>query len=176
MRFEVVAVGKLKERYWKEACAEYVKRLEAYGGCTVREVADVDPRAVGGVASAVEREGLQILSALDGKSARRPKGAGAPAAGASERCRVHAVLCAIEGRQRSSTELSRRLDALALGGTSTVAFIIGGSWGVSPAVAERADESVSFGAITLPHNLARVVLLEQLYRAQRISHGEPYHK
>ena len=176
MRFEVVAVGKLKERYWKEACAEYVKRLAAYGGCTVREVADADPRTAGGVESAVEREGLLILSALDGKSAHRPKGAGASTMGAPERSRVHTVLCAVEGRQRSSTELARRFDDLALGGTSAVAFIIGGSWGVSPAVAERADESLSFGAITLPHNLARVVLLEQLYRAQRISHGEPYHK
>ncbi|MEF9877664.1 MAG: 23S rRNA (pseudouridine(1915)-N(3))-methyltransferase RlmH, partial [Gordonibacter sp.] len=78
--------------------------------------------------------------------------------------------------QRSSTGLSQRLDALGLAGTSDLSFVIGGSDGVSDAVRARADETLSFGSITLPHNLARVVLLEQLYRAQKISRGEPYHK
>ena len=86
------------------------------------------------------------------------------------------MLLAIEGTERSSVGLSRRIDALALGGESDLAFVIGGSDGVSDAVRARADETLSFGPITLPHNLARVVLLEQLYRAQKISRGEPYHK
>ena len=81
----------------------------------------------------------------------------------------HVILLAIDGKERSSVSFSQRLDALALGGTSDIAFVVGGSDGVSAAVRERANE-------TLPHNLARVVLLEQLYRAQKISRGEPYHK
>ena len=108
------------------------------------------------MAPAREREGAAILAAL-------------PAS-------AHVVLLAIEGVERSSTGLSQRLDALALGGTGDIAFVIGGSDGVSDAVRARANETLSFGKITLPHNLARVVLLEQLYRAQKISRGEPYHK
>ena len=93
------------------------------------------------------------------------------------RCRkAHVILMAIEGKQRSSVDFSRHLDDLALRGASELAFVIGGSDGVSDAVRARADETFSFGPITLPHNLARVVLLEQLYRAFKISRGEPYHK
>ena len=86
------------------------------------------------------------------------------------------VLLAIDGDQRSSEELAQRIDEIGVSGTSEITFIIGGSHGVSGAVRERADETLSFGPITLPHNLARVVLLEQLYRACKISQGEPYHK
>lgn len=89
---------------------------------------------------------------------------------------VHVALLAIDGKERSSVGISQRIDSLALAGKSSFAFVIGGSDGVSAEVRARADELLSFGPITLPHNLARVVLLEQLYRAQKISHGEPYHK
>ena len=89
---------------------------------------------------------------------------------------THVTLLDIGGRERSSEGLSRRIDELALRGSSDLAFVIGGSDGVSEQVRARADETLSFGPITLPHNLARVVLLEQLYRAQKISRGEPYHK
>ena len=89
---------------------------------------------------------------------------------------AHVILMAIEGKQRSSVDFSRHLDDLALRGASELAFVIGGSDGVSDVVRARADETFSFGPITLPHNLARVVLLEQLYRAFKISRGEPYHK
>ena len=127
MAFTVVAVGKLKEKFWKAACDEYLKRLQPYMRTKVAEVADVDPARAGGV-------------------------------------------------ERSSEGLSARIDELVVRGKSDIAFVIGGSDGVSDAVRERADETLSFGPITLPHNLARVVLLEQLYRAQKISRGEPYHK
>ena len=109
--------------------------------------------------AAREREGAAVCAALEAL------GAG-----------THVVLLDIGGRERSSEELSAHLDELALRGTSDFAFVIGGSDGVSEAVRARADETLSFGPITLPHNLARVVLLEQLYRAQKISRGEPYHK
>ena len=148
MKFTIVAVGKLKEKFWTAACAEYLKRMQPYGKTEVREIADVDPARAG--------EGAAILAAL-GPSA-------------------HVVLLAIDGKQRSSESFSQRIDALKLNGASDIAFVIGGSDGVSAAVRQRADETLSFGPITLPHNLARVVLLEQLYRAQKISRGEPYHK
>ena len=154
MKFTIVAVGKLKEKFWTAACAEYLKRMQPYGKTEVREIADVDP--AGGVDAARDREGAAILAAL-GPSA-------------------HVVLLAIDGKQRSSESFSQRIDALKLNGASDIAFVIGGSDGVSAAVRQRADETLSFGPITLPHNLARVVLLEQLYRAQKISRGEPYHK
>ena len=156
MRITVVAVGKLKERFWADACAEYLKRLGAYANVAVREVADVDPARAGGVSAAREKEGGAICAAL-------PQGA-------------HVVLLAIEGKERTSEGIAARLDELALHGRSDLAFVIGGSDGVSDAVRARADETLSFGRITLPHNLARVVLLEQIYRAFKISRGEPYHK
>ena len=95
---------------------------------------------------------------------------------ATARARVSWPLMAIEGKQRSSVGFSQHLDELALRGESDLAFVIGGSDGVSDAVRAQADETFSFGPITLPHNLARVVLLEQIYRAFKISRGEPYHK
>ena len=159
MKFTVVAVGKLKERFWKDACEEYLKRLQPYAKTSVREIADIDPAKAGGVNAARDKEGASICAVLDSL------GTG-----------THVMLLDIGGRERSSEELSARLDELALRGTSDFAFVIGGSDGVSAAVRKRASETLSFGPITLPHNLARVVLLEQLYRAQKISRGEPYHK
>ena len=88
---------------------------------------------------------------------------------------AHCVLMAIDGTQRSSEGIAKRLDQLSLA-TSHVAFVIGGSTGVSASVRKRANETLSFGPITMPHNLARVVLVEQLYRAFKISRNEPYHK
>ena len=156
LKITVVAVGKLKEKFWVAACDEYLKRLRPYAKVTVAEIPDVDPARSGGVEAAREREGAGILAAVP-------------------EC-AHVILMAIEGKQRSSVDFSRHLDDLALRGASELAFVIGGSDGVSDAVRARADETFSFGPITLPHNLARVVLLEQLYRAFKISRGEPYHK
>ena len=156
MKFTIVAVGKLKERFWADACAEYLKRLQPYAKTAVVEVADVDPAKAGGEAAAVEREGAAVLKAV-------PE-------------RAHVVLLAIQGKQRSSESLSARIDDLGLSGISELVFVIGGSCGTSAAVQARADETLSFGPITLPHNLARVVLLEQLYRACKIARNEPYHK
>ena len=159
MKFTVIAVGKLKERFWKDACEEYLKRLQPYAKMTVREIADIDPARAGGMEAAREKEGAAICAALD-------------ALGSS----THVMLLDIGGRERSSEELSRHLDTLALGGASSFAFVIGGSDGVSEAVRRRAR---LWGRVMGPNesvSLARVVLLEQLYRAQKISRGEPYHK
>ena len=156
MKFTVVAVGKLKERFWADACAEYLKRLQPYAKTAIVEIPDVDPARAGGEAAAVEREGGAILKALPARS--------------------HVIALAINGKQRSSEGLAARIDELGLSGESEIAFVIGGSCGLSAGVLRRADETLSFGPVTLPHNLARVVLLEQLYRACKISRGEPYHK
>ena len=156
MRFTIVAVGRLKEKFWVQACAEYLKRLQPYAKASVVEVSDVDPGRAGGEAAAVVREGDAILKAIPD--------------------RAHVLLLAIDGMQRSSEGIAQRIDALGLAGKSDLVFIVGGSCGVSDAVRKRADETLSFGSITLPHNLARVVLLEQLYRACRINRNEPYHK
>lgn len=156
MNFTIVCVGKLKERFWSDACAEYVKRLGAYGKLRITEVADVDPGKAGGEDAALEKEAAALLKAI-------PE-------------RAHTMLLAIDGRERSSEDLAQHLDDLALSGIGEAVFVIGGSCGVAPSVRKRADETLSFGPITLPHNLARVVLLEQLYRCARISHREPYHK
>jgi 23S rRNA (pseudouridine1915-N3)-methyltransferase len=156
MNIEVIAVGKLKERFWSQACDEYLKRLRPYAKVSVHEVADRDPGRAGGVAAEVEREGADILAAV-------PE-------------RAHVILLDIQGTLVTSEDEASRLQGLMVGGTSDVAVVIGGSCGVSESVRRRADERWSFGRITMPHNLARVVALEQLYRAFKIMRGEPYHK
>lgn len=148
-RITVIAVGKLKERFWREACDEYLKRLKGYADVTVREVPDSTP----------QREEGALLAAFD----KLPADA-------------RIILLDIKGRETSSTQLAEKLEGLAVAGVSHVAFVIGGSEGVTAEVAARAHERMSFGPITLPHNLARVVLLEQVYRAHRIIKHEPYHK
>ena len=156
MIITIAAVGKLKEKFWKEACQEYCKRLGSYTTIRIVEAADIDPEKAGGVDAAKEKEGYSILQAIPEKS--------------------HVILLAIEGKEKSSVELANHLQDLMIHGNGNITFVIGGSDGVSAEVYKRADETLSFGAITLPHNLARVVLLEQIYRSFRIMRGEPYHK
>ena len=150
------AVGKLKERFWADACAEYVKRLSAYASIKMVEIPDRDPAKTGGEEAGRALEGKAILAAIPERS--------------------HVVLLDIGGKERSSEEIASHLNDLMLRGESSITFVIGGSCGVSSEVRARADERLSFGRITLPHNLARVVLLEQVYRAFKIMRGEPYHK
>ena len=156
MNITVIAVGKLKEKFWVAACDEYLKRLKGYAKVRVVEISDRDPAKCGGDEAARAAEGKDILKALPAHS--------------------HVMLLDVQGKQLSSEGIAARLDAIALGGTSDITFIIGGSSGVSQEVYGAASETLSFGKITLPHNLARVVLLEQIYRAFKISRGEPYHK
>jgi 23S rRNA (pseudouridine1915-N3)-methyltransferase len=153
MRLTVVAVGRLREPFWREAAAEYEKRLRPYATLEVVELPDQD--ISGDRTRAIEREGAAILSALP------------------ERARVIAL--DERGKGRGSVEFSERLQELALSGESRVTFVVGGSAGLSGAVLERADERMSLSPMTLPHQLARVVLLEQVYRALKIAKGEPYH-
>lgn len=156
VKITVVAVGKLKERFWADACAEYVKRLSAYASIKMVEIPDRDLAKTGGEEAGRALEGKAILAAIPERS--------------------HVVLLDIGGKERSSEEIASHLNDLMLRGESSITFVIGGSCGVSSEVRARADERLSFGRITLPHNLARVVLLEQVYRAFKIMRGEPYHK
>lgn len=156
MKITVVAVGKLKERFWADACAEYTKRLSAFANVKMVEIPDRDPAKFGGEDAGRALEGKGILAAIPERS--------------------HVILLDIGGKERSSEEIAGQLDNLMTRGVSNITFVIGGSCGVSEDVRARADERLSFGRITLPHNLARVVLLEQVYRAFKIMRGEPYHK
>lgn len=146
LKVTVVAVGKLKERFWRDACAEYIKRLGGYCKLDVCELPD----------SNMQQEAGLILEALPGKAT--------------------VVLLDIQGKPTSSEGLAQLIEDRTVEGVSHIAFVIGGSDGVADAVQRRADVRLSFGPITLPHNLARVVLLEQIYRAFKIIRREPYHK
>jgi 23S rRNA (pseudouridine1915-N3)-methyltransferase len=155
VRITLIAVGKLKEHFWRDAADEYLKRLRPYADVRVVEVADRDSGRLGDRLARAE-EAADVLKAI-------------PAAS-------HVVSLDVTGTQLRSEAFSAHLAQLGLEGRSNVTFIIGGSVGLDPAVISRSDERLSLGSMTLPHNLARVVLLEQLYRAFRIMRGEPYHK
>jgi len=151
VRLRIVAVGRLKERHWREAADEYLKRLGPYARVEVVEVPDRDVTA--DEARALEAEAADVLRAI-------PDGA------------TVAVL-EIGGRASSSEEFARWLEGLGTDGRPSVTFVIGGAAGLHPDVLARADVRLSLGSLTLPHQLARVVLLEQIYRAFRITRGEP---
>ena len=155
VQITVIAVGRLKERFWVEAVEEYLKRLGAYATIRVIEVADKDHSRLG-EDRALAAEGADVLKSI-------PESA-------------YVIALDLAGAQRSSEEFAWHLERLGVAGRSSIVFVIGGSVGLSPGVLSRADERMSLGRMTLPHNLARVVLLEQLYRSFRIIRGEPYHK
>ncbi|GIP40599.1 ribosomal RNA large subunit methyltransferase H [Paenibacillus sp. J31TS4] len=159
MHIQIVAVGKLKEKYLTMGIAEYLKRLGPYAKVTITELPD--EKAPDTMSPAEEeqvkgREGERILAQI------KPD--------------AHVIAMAIEGQMWSSDELAQQLDRLATYGKSHIVFVIGGSNGLSPAVYKRADQLLSFGKITYPHQLMRLVLVEQVYRAFKIVRGEPYHK
>ncbi len=159
MRVTIVCVGKLKEAYWQMAVAEYSKRLGRYHKLEIIELAD--EKAPESMSTAQEeevkrKEGERILKALKED--------------------MFVIALAIEGKQLSSEQLAAFLQKKALDGVSHVAFLIGGSLGLSKEVMRRADYALSFSPMTFPHQMMRVILLEQIYRAERITRGEPYHK
>ena len=159
MKITLVTVGKIKERYFEDAIKEYSKRLGRY--CRLDIIQVQDEKTPDGAGEAMERqikdkEGQRILSNIkDG---------------------AYVIALAIEGRMLSSEELASRLQKLGVDGISHIVFVIGGSLGLSKKVLERADYKLSFSRMTFPHQLMRVILLEQIYRSYRIVNGEPYHK
>lgn len=159
MHIQILTVGKLKERYLVDGIAEYVKRLGPYA--KVQMIKVPDEKAPENMSPAEEqqvrvKEGERLLAKLAAD--------------------VYVVALAIDGEMWTSEQLAGSLDKLATYGRSQVAFVIGGSLGLSSELLRRADMRLSFGRMTLPHQLMRLVLVEQIYRAMRINRGEPYHK
>jgi 23S rRNA (pseudouridine1915-N3)-methyltransferase len=154
-----VTVGKIKEKFYTDAIAEYSKRLNRYCKLEILQVADEktpDKASEAEERQIKEKEGERILAQIKDTS--------------------YVIVLAIEGKQLSSEELAAKLDQLGVSGRSDLVFVIGGSLGLSEAVMRRADYALSFSRMTFPHQLMRVVLLEQIYRGFRINAGEPYHK
>lgn len=159
MNITLVTVGKIKEKYFREAIAEYQKRLSRYCKLDLIEVADekTPDKAPETVENLIkQKEAERIL-----KNVKED---------------AYCIALAIDGKKYDSIALSRHLDGLALSGESSIVFVIGGSIGLHQDVLRRADETLSFSDMTFPHQLMRVILLEQLYRCFRISNHEPYHK
>ncbi|MCY8348287.1 23S rRNA (pseudouridine(1915)-N(3))-methyltransferase RlmH [Bacillus haynesii] len=159
MNISIVAIGKLKEKYLKQGIDEYIKRLSAYAKVNIIELPDE---------KAPENLSDQDMKIVKDKEGERILSKISPDA--------HVIALAIEGKMKSSEELADNMDRLATYGKSKVTFVIGGSLGLSDAVLKRADEKLSFSRMTFPHQLMRLILLEQVYRAFRINRGEPYHK
>ena len=159
MNITVLCVGKLKEKYWPDAVCEYAKRLSPYCPLKIDEVkeARLPDNAGSAEEEAVkEAEGREILRRIDRDA--------------------YVISLEIKGKELSSEQLAAHVQELGVSGRSNVVFIIGGSLGLSPAVSARADMKLSFSPMTFPHQMMRVILLEQIYRAFKINRGEKYHK
>ncbi len=159
MNIDIVCIGKLKEAYWTDAIAEYSKRLSKYCTLEIKELKETKLPEHSGSAeeeSVRMQEGEAILAQLK---------------------REHFVITLeIKGKAFSSEQLAEKLNKLALEGRSRIAFVIGGSLGLSQEVSARADLKLSFSAMTFPHQMMRVILLEQIYRSFKIIKNETYHK
>jgi|SRR5450830_1436496 len=155
----ILAVGRLKEKYLAEGAAEYLKRLSAYARVAVEEVNDESfPESLspGEREKVKDKEGARLLKRL--------------------RQDTYLIALDLRGRLYSSEEMAHVFDELALAGKGDITFAIGGTLGLPQTVLERADLRLSFSALTFPHQLMRLVLLEQIYRWFKIARGEPYHK
>ncbi|MCM3694007.1 MULTISPECIES: 23S rRNA (pseudouridine(1915)-N(3))-methyltransferase RlmH [Bacillaceae] len=159
MNISIVSVGKLKEKYLKMGIDEYLKRLNSYAKVEVIEVADEKaPEELSELEmiQVKQKEGERILAKISQDT--------------------YVIALAINGKMQSSEELADTLDKLATYGKSKIAFVIGGSLGLSEEVLKRANEKLSFSKMTFPHQLMKLILVEQIYRAFRINRNEPYHK
>ncbi len=159
MIIRIIAVGRLREGFWQDAASDYIRRLRPYARLEMVEVAISSKEAASPAAEirAMEAEGAAILEKL-----KRHSGP--------------VIVLDRTGYALDSQQLAKRLEQLILEGKSEAAFIIGGPLGLAPAVLDRADLLLSFSPMTFPHQLMRVILLEQIYRSFRIMHHEPYHK
>ena len=159
MNIQIICIGKLKEKYWTDAVAEYMKRLSRYASVEIVELKESRLPDKAGPAEEEKvklEERREILKSIkDG---------------------TYVVTLEIQGKQLSSEELASKIEGLGLEGKSDIAFVIGGSIGLSPEVSKRADYKLSFSKMTFPHQMMRVVLLEQIYRSFKIIRNEAYHK
>ncbi len=159
MKITLITVGKIKEKYLKDAIDEYSKRLSKYCKLEIVEVADekTPDNASEITENAIRaKEAERILKYIKDDA--------------------YVITLEIGGKQLTSEELSEKIDKLGVQGTSHIMFVIGGSIGLGTEVLSRSDYALSFSKMTFPHQLMRVILLEQIYRSYRIIHGEPYHK
>ncbi|MFA1739920.1 23S rRNA (pseudouridine(1915)-N(3))-methyltransferase RlmH [Lysinibacillus fusiformis] len=159
MNITIVSVGKLKEKYLKMGIDEYVKRLGGYAKMDLIEVADEKaPEQLSDAEMDIvkKKEGERILAKISTDT--------------------YVIALAINGKMKTSEQMAADLESLMTYGKSKIAFVIGGSLGLHEDVLKRADEQQSFGKMTLPHQLMKLVLVEQVYRSFRIMKGEPYHK
>lgn len=159
MKITLVTVGKIKEKFYRDAIEEYSKRLSRYCKLDIVEVADEktpDHASDAENKKILSKEGERILAHI--------------------RDNTYVIVLAIQGKMLDSVELSKKMEQLAVSGEGDITFVIGGSLGLDESVYHRADYKLSFSPMTFPHQLMRVILLEQIYRAFRISANEPYHK
>jgi len=159
MKIKIICVGKIKENFYKDAVSEYVKRLSRYATVEICEVPDEKtPDRLSDTERdlILSKEGERIKSKIKDTD--------------------YLITLEIEGKKLTSEGLAQKLDSLFVSGTSSVAFVIGGSLGIDSSIKQMASFSLSFSDMTFPHQLMRVILLEQIYRAFRINANEPYHK
>ena len=159
IQVKLICVGKMREKYYTEAFAEYAKRLQAYCRLELLEITEQrlsDRPSDREIAAALEREGQEILKSISGDA--------------------YAVALCVEGKQMPSEGMAALIAARESSGKPRLCFVIGGSFGLSPAVKQRADKRLSMSEMTFPHHLARVMLIEQLYRGFKINEGSKYHK
>lgn len=159
MKITILAVGKLKEAFYRDAAAEFQKRLGRYVKLEILETPDEKTPEDASLAERqkiLDLEGDRLLKLM--------------------RQDAYVIALAIQGKMLDSVELSEKIRLLGVGGTGRIIFVIGGSLGLSDAVLRRADFRLSFSKMTFPHQLMRVVVLEQIYRSYRIMNREPYHK
>ena len=159
MKITICCVGKIKEKFYSQAIEEYSKRLSKYCKLEIKEAADEKtPDSASDTVNRMikEKEGDRLLSFIKDDS--------------------YVIALAIDGKMLDSVELSEKIENLMLSGKSDIVFVIGGSLGLDKRVLDRADYKLSFSKMTFPHQLMRVILLEQIYRSFRIMKNEPYHK
>lgn len=159
MHIKIITVGKLKEKYLVQGIAEYTKRLSKYAKIDLIEVPDEkapENLSQAEMIQVKEKEGERILAKIKEQE--------------------FVFVLAINGKQLSSEDFAKQIDNLGIQGKSQLTFVIGGSLGLSEAVMKRSNEQLSFGKMTYPHQLMKLILVEQIYRAYRIIKGEPYHK
>lgn len=159
MQITIIAVGKVREKYLKEGLAEYLKRLRPYAKVEIIEVGDEPAPENASPAAELqirEKEGAKIGKHIKANS--------------------YLIALALEGKMLGSEDLADKLDTLALAGKNQITFLIGGSLGLAPSLLAQADFLLCISPMTFPHQLVRLIFLEQLYRAFKISRGEPYHK
>ena len=159
MNIKIITVGKLKEQFLKDGIAEYAKRLSKFAKFNIIEVQDEkapEQLSETQMQQVMAKEGERILSKIKDKE--------------------YVFVLAIKGKKRTSEALAHEIDQLAVTGHSDITFVIGGSLGTDPSVNQRANTLISFGKFTLPHQLMRLVLTEQIYRSFMINIGSPYHK